>query len=139
MGGLTEFGNFNIVDEGNAGEADDIQEGFGKLITHYAFNKTFATTREMIDDGKLDEAKITAKNFMKAYKRSKLEFATQFLVTEGTTFTYGGRTLDKTTGDAAGLFSTAHLGKKSGVANQSNVFTNALGTDINIQWMGLIS
>jgi hypothetical protein len=131
MGGLTEFGNFNIVDEGAAGEADDIQEGFGKLITHFAFNKTFTITREMIDDGRLDDAKITAKNFMKAYKRSKLDFATNFLVTEGASFTYGGRTLDKTTGDAKGLFATDHPGKKSGVSAQSNVFTNPLGSDIS--------
>lgn len=130
VGGLTEFGNFEIVDEGAPGVADDIQEGFGKLVVHNEFNKTFTITRAMIDDGRLDDAKITAKNFMKAYKRSKLEFATQFLVTEGATFTYGGKTLDKTTGDALGLFDTGHLGKKSGVATQSNVFTNPLGTDV---------
>ena len=129
-GGMTEFGNFDIVDEGGVAPQDELQEGFAKLIQHLAFSKGFTITREMIDDGRLDDAKIVAKNYMKAYKRSKLEFGTKCLVTEGSTFLYGSRTLDKTTGDGAGLFSTAHLGKKSGVANQSNVFTNALGTDI---------
>lgn len=129
-GGMTEFGNFEIVDEGGVAEADELQEGFGKLITHFEFNKGFTITRAMIDDSRMDDAKIIAANYMKAYKRSKLEFATKCLVTEGTTFTYGAKTLDKTTGDAAALFSTAHLAKKSGIANQSNVFTNAIGTDI---------
>lgn len=129
-GGMTEFGNFAIVDEGAVAEADELQEGFAKLITHFAFNKGFTITREMIDDGRLDDAKIIAKNYIKAYKRSKLEFATKSLITEGANFIYGARTLDKTTGDGKALFATDHPGKKSGVANQSNVFTNALGTDI---------
>lgn len=129
-GGMTEFGNFDIVDEGGVAPQDELQEGFAKLIQHYAFSKGFTITREMIDDGRLDDAKIVAANYMKAYKRSKLEFATKCLVTEGANFVYGSRTLDKTTGDAKGLFATDHPGKKSGVAAQSNVFTNALGTDI---------
>ena len=132
QGGMTEFGDFSIVDEGGAAVADELQEGFAKLITHLTFNKGFTITREMIDDGRLDDAKIIAKNYMKAYKRSKLNFATACLATEGATFTYGGKSLDKTTGDALGLFNTAHLGKKGGVATQSNVFTNPLGTDINM-------
>ncbi|HWR30606.1 MAG TPA: hypothetical protein VN631_12335 [Negativicutes bacterium] len=129
-GGMTEFSSFDIVDEGGVAPQDELQEGFAKLIQHYAFSKGFTITREMIDDGRLDDAKIIAKNYMKAYKRSKLEFATKCLVTEGANFVYGTRTLDKTTGDAKGLFATDHPGKKSGVAAQSNVFTNALGTDI---------
>lgn len=129
-GGMTEFGNFTIVDEGGVAETDELQEGFAKLITHFAFNKGFTVTREMIDDGRLDDAKIIAKNYMKAYKRSKLEFATQCLVTEGGTFLYGARKLDKTTGDGKGLFATDHPGKKAGVDSQCNVFTNPLGSDI---------
>lgn len=132
MGGMTEFGNFQIVDEGGIAEADELQEGFGKLITHLAFNKSFTITREMLDDDRLDDAKVIAKNYMKAYKRSKLDFATQSLVTEGATFLYGGKTLDKTTGDGVGLFATNHPGKVSGVAAQSNVFTNPLGNDIKM-------
>lgn len=129
-GGMTEFGNFGIVDEGAAAEADELQEGYAKLIQHYAFSKGFTVTREMMDDGRLDDAKLIASNYMKSYKRSKLDFATSALVTEGTAFTYGGKSLDKTTGDAQGLFATAHPGKKSGIATQSNVYTNAIGSDI---------
>lgn len=131
-GGMTEFGNFDIVDEGGIAPQDELQEGYAKLIQHLAFSKGFTVTREMIDDGRLDDAKIIAKNYMKAYKRSKLEFATKCLVTEGASFIYGSRTLDKTTGDAKGLFATDHPGKKAGVAAQSNVFTNAIGTDVTM-------
>jgi hypothetical protein len=132
VGGMTEFGNFDIVDEGGVAPTDELQEGFAKLIIHNAFSKGFTVTREMIDDGRLDEAAVAAKNFMRAYKRSKLEFATQCLVTEGDKFIYGSRTLDKTTGDGKGLFATDHPGKKEGVGDQCNVFTNPLGTDITM-------
>lgn len=129
-GGMTEFGNFDIVDEGAPAPTDELQEGFAKLIVHTAFSKGFTATREMIDDGRLDEMSVAAKNFMRSYKRSKLEYATKALITEGATFLYSGRTLDKTTGDGKGLFATDHPGKKDGVAAQANVFTNPLGSDI---------
>lgn len=132
IGGLTEFANFEIVDEGDTAVADEIEEGFGKLIEHAAFMKDFKTTREMAKDGSIDEAKMAATNFMNAYKRSKLEYATTCLVTEGATFNYSGRVLDKTTGDGLGLFHQAHIAKRAGIKTQSNVFTNALGTDIQI-------
>lgn len=131
-GGMTEFGNFGIVGEGDKAENDEIQEGFAKLIQHCAFSKGFVVTKEMMDDGRLDDAKVVAANYMKSYKRSKLEFATNFLTAEGATFQYNGKTLDRTTGDGKGLFATDHLGKKANVPNQSNIFTNALGSDITI-------
>lgn len=131
-GGMTEFSSFAPVDEGGVGVKDEIEEGYSKLVVHTSFSKSFTITRDMANDDSLDDAKVAASNFVKAYKQSKLEFATNFLVTEGTTFTYGAKTFDKTTGDGLGLFSTAHLSKKSGVATQSNVFTNAFGTDSNM-------
>lgn len=131
-GGMTEFGNFSIVGEGDAAENDELQEGFAKLISHHAFLKGFVITREMMDDGRLDDAKLIAANYMKAYKRSKLDFATAYLTAEGDSFSYMGKTLDRSTGDGVGLFATDHPGKKAGVAQQSNVFTNPLGSDITM-------
>ena len=129
-GGLTEFSDFQFVPEGGEAVSDEIEEGFGKLIEHLAVMKDFKTTKEMVDDNRLDDAKDAAANFMRAYKRSKLNYATSYLAAEGATFAFGGKTLDRTTGDAKGLFATDHPGKKSGVSTQSNVFTNALGTDV---------
>ena len=39
---------------------DSVEEGFAKLIQHKAFSKSFVTTREMVDDSDIDEAKLAA-------------------------------------------------------------------------------
>lgn len=127
QGSMTEFGNFEEVSEGDNGIADDIQMGFSKLIEHHQFIKTFTCTREAKDDGDIDMMKQAAANFVRAYKRSRAQFASDALVAEGSTFMYGGKSYDKTTGDGVGLFSTSHPGKKTGVGNQSNVYTNPFG------------
>ena len=127
QGSMTEFGNFVEVAEGDNAVQDDVQMGFSKLIEHTQFIKGFTCTREAKDDGEIDMMKIAAANFVRAYKRSRAQFASDCLVAEGATFTYGGKSYDKTTGDGKGLFATDHPGKKTGVATQSNVFTNAFG------------
>ena len=127
QGSMTEFGNFVEVAEGDNAIQDDVQMGFSKLIEHTQFIKGFTCTREAKDDGNIDMMKIAAANFVRAYKRSRAQFASDCLTTEGTTFLYGGKSYDKTTGDGKGLFATDHPGKRTGVAEQSNVFTNAFG------------
>lgn len=131
IGSMTEFANFDIVDEGNDYVLDDVQGGFTKLIEHSAMLKGFVCTREMKDDGQIDTMKVAAANFIRAYKRTRAQFASDALTTEGSTFTFGGKSsLDKTTGDGKGLFATDHPYSKSGLSGtQSNVFTNAFGTD----------
>lgn len=129
--GVTEFANMAPVAEGGKAVRDEIEQSFGKMVEHEAFMKGFAVTKAMLDDDMLDDASLAAKNFVKSYKRSKLQFATNFLVTEGTTFSYEGKTFDKTTGDGVGLFSTGHKMKRS-AGTQSNVFTNAFGTNANM-------
>lgn len=129
QGSMTEFGNFVEVAEGDNAIADDIQMGFSKLIEHTQFIKGFTCTREAKDDGDIDMMKTAAANFVRAYKRSRAQFASDCLTSEGATFVYGGKSYDKTTGDGKGLFATDHPGKKTGVGVQSNVFTNAFGND----------
>ena len=126
QGSMTEFGNFEEVTEGDNGVADDYSMGFSKLIEHHQFIKTFMCTREAKDDGNIDLMKQTAANFVRAYKRSRAQYASDALVAEGETFLYGGKSYDKTTGDGKGLFATDHPGKKTGVPAQCNVFTTAL-------------
>ena len=127
VGGRTTFGDFAPIPEGGVIVKDEIEEGFGKLVQHTAFAKGFTTTHEMAADGDVDAASAVAREFVESYKRSRLDFATAYLTTEGTTFQYGGKTFDKTTGDGVGFFSTGHLNKKNS-ATQSNVYTNAFGT-----------
>lgn len=129
MSGITSVGSFDIVAEGGAAPLDDIEETFPKLIIHNTYKKNVSMTREMLDDGDIDGMKTLAKNLVMGYKRTRAELITNALVTEGASFISGGKSLDKTTGDGLSLFNTSHLGKKSGVATQSNVFTNELGTD----------
>lgn len=132
QGSMTEFGNFSEVTEGDNGIADDYSMGFSKLIEHHQFIKTFMCTREARDDGNIDLMKQTAANFVRAYKRSRAQYASDCLVAEGANFVYDGKSYDKTTGDGKGLFATDHPGKKTGVPVQSNVFTNAFGNDVTM-------
>ena len=132
QGSMTEFGNFQEVSEGDNAIQDDIQMGFSKLIEHTQFIKSFVCTREAKDDGDIDMMKQAAANFVRSYKRSRAQFASDCLVAEGTTFTYGGKTYDKTTGDGKGLFAQDHPGKRTGVADQSNVYTDAFGNDATV-------
>lgn len=128
--GLTSFANFEIVEEGGEAVQDELQQDFAKLIEHKQFLKSFRCTAEMAEDDNLDDMKVASQNFIRAYKRSRADYASAALVNEGATFTYGTtESIDKTTGDAKGLFATDHPGKKTGVAAQTNVFTNAFGTD----------
>ena len=131
-GSMTSLGNFSIVGEGESAPMDDMQEGFTKLIVHNTFMKGFSCTREMKDDGDIDIMKTTAANFVRSYKRTRAQLASDALTTEAASFTFSGKALDKTTGDGKALFATDHPGKKAGVAAQSNVFTNAFGTDATI-------
>ena len=132
QGSMTEFGNFVEVSEGDNAIQDDIQMGFSKLIEHVQFLKGFTCTREAKDDGNIDMMKQAAANFVRAYKRSRAQFASDCLTSEGATFLYGGKSYDKTTGDGKGLFATDHPGKRTGVGAQSNVFTDAFGTDATV-------
>ena len=125
---LTEMGNFSIVDEGDAGIQDEIQQGFSKLIEHYQFMKGFTCTAEMNEDGDINSMKTAAANYIRAYKRTRAQYASDALTTEGSTFAFGGKTLDKTTGDGKALFATDHpfVGRSG---SQSNVYTNAFGSN----------
>lgn len=129
--GITEFANFEIVNEGDKGVQDSIQEGFSKMIEHKQFIKTFACTAEMNEDGDIDAMKEQAANFIRSYKRTRAQYASDALTAEGASFMFGKNKLDKTTGDGLGLFSTAHK-TKVGEIVQSNVFTNAFGTDAKV-------
>ena len=136
--GLTEFGDFEITGEGKAAELDDMQETFSKLIEHEELMKKLIITKSLVEDSAVDMVKQKVKNFVKSYKRSRCQFATNLLCAEGASVTYGKKTLDRTTGDGKALFATDHPGKKEGVAEQSNVFTNAFSLDNLIALAGTL-
>ena len=131
---LTSLGNMKITTEGDNAQLDDFQEGTPKLIVHSAFTKEVHMTKEMNDDGDIDGMKTMARELVNSYKRSRCQFATNFISAEGATFSYGSKTgLDRATGDGKGLFATDHSSVKADVATQSNVFTNAFSSTILIR------
>lgn len=128
LGSVTEFGDFEIVPEGGKAVKDDIQEGYSKLIIHDQMLKGFEITAEMLEDNKVEDMKIKAEGFMRAYKRSRLAEASALLTgATASTVNWGGKKLDATCADGQPLFSTSHTTIKGGYT-QSNVFTNAFGT-----------
>ena len=129
IAGLSTFGNFEAVDEGAEAPADTLKETEPKLITHSEFKKLFEVTKTMKEDLQFDIVATKAAAYVRAYKRSRAEFASAALTSAAKTITYGSKTgLDSTTADGLALFDKAHTGL-TGVATQSNVFTNAFGND----------
>ena len=129
IAGLSTFGNFEAVDEGAEAPADTLKETEPKLITHSEFKKLFEVTKTMKEDLQFDIVATKAAAYVRAYKRSRAEFASAALTSAAKTFTYGSKAgLDSTTADGLALFDKAHTGL-TGVATQSNVFTNAFGND----------
>lgn len=127
--GLTEFDDFEIVGEGKPGVQDDFKQGFSKMIEHKQFIKTFTCTAQMNEDGDIDAMKEAAANFIRAYKRTRAQYASDALTSEGATFLKSGVAIDKTTGDGLSLFNTAHKSAVDGNPTQCNVFTNSFGKD----------
>ena len=125
---LTQFGDFVPVAEGGASVQDDIREGYPKLVQMYQFLKHFICTAEAQEDMNISEMRDKAVSFVNSYKRSKAQFATNLLTSQGTTASFGGQSFDTTTGDGKALFATDHPSIRGGAA-QSNKFTNAFGSD----------
>ena len=125
---VTSLSDFAIKNEGDVAPLDDFQEGTPKLIVHNTFAKEVILTREMRDDADIDAMKTAVRNLSVAYKRTRAQYASDMLTTEGSTVQFSGKTLDKTTGDGKALFATDHpyVGKSG---TQSNVFTNAFGSN----------
>ena len=130
LGSTTEFGDFEIVPEGGNAIQDEIQEGFDKLIVHEQLLKKFTVTAEMLEDNLVDDMKTGAEGFVRSYHRSRAAEASALLTgATATSVKWGGKVLNTAANDGKALFATDHPGMKAGVGVQSNVFTNALGTN----------
>ena len=138
FGGL---GDFEYKAEGSDAVNDEAIEGYAKLIEHYTFTKQATISKELRDDNRIADAKAKVVNMVQSYKRSRAKYLSQAIVSSvgsTTTMTYGGKSnIDISGADQVALFSAAHPLKNcfdtsgSTVVNvtQSNLFTNALGTD----------
>lgn len=121
--GLTSIGNMVPTKEGDKIALDSIQEAEPKLIIHDTFTNGFSCTQEMKEDGEVEVMKVAAQNLVRSYKRSRAQMASDALTSAASSYTFGGKTYDSTTGDGVALFSTNHAG------GQSNVFQDAFGSD----------
>lgn len=126
---ITSLSDFEVTAEGADAPLDDMQEGTPKLIVHSTFQKRVDITKEMVDDADFDTIKAKEKALVKAYKRTRAGLLSAVLTGTGTTVTYGGAAIDRTTGDGLPVFDGAHTSVITGVPTQSNVFTNPFGTD----------
>lgn len=131
--GSSAFSSFKTVAEGGSFETDTMQDVNEKLIKHISFGKEYSITPEMKEDNLHDITGRAAKNLVRAFKRTRPEFATAALTasiaSDAKVFSYGGTaSIDCSTPDGLSLFNAAHTGM-TGVATQSNVFTNAFGDD----------
>lgn len=130
IGSYTEFGDFEAVPEGGNAIQDDIQMGPSKLIVHKQFFKKFTITAEMIEDKKISDMKTGAEGFVRSFKRSRAAEGSALLTGGNSTSVNWGKAIHDTKCiDGKALFATNHPGVKGGVAAQSNIFTNAIGTD----------
>ena len=121
--GLTALGNMTPTSEGDNFALDSIQEAEPKLIVHSTFTTGFACTQEMKEDGEIEVMKAAARNLALSYKRTRAQIASDALTCAASSFVFGGKTFDATTGDGVALFSTSHAG------SQSNVYTNDFGNN----------
>lgn len=130
IGGL---GDFDYKAEGESAAEDSFEEGFSKFIEHISFAKSVVITKEMKDDNQIADARTKAINLVQAWKRSRAKFMSQALVSSvgaATTMSFGSKTgIDITAPDGLALFNSAHKLKSVSGVTQSNLFSNALGTD----------
>lgn len=152
IGGL---GDYMTKEEGADAFQDYFAEGYSKFIEHITFAKTVTISKEMVDDNQIAEMKSRAINLPQSYKRTRAKLLSTAITTSvGSTKTmsFGGKSnIDISGADNLALFNSAHTLKNSPralastlpvggitpsvlpgvgvIETQSNLFTNAFGTD----------
>lgn len=127
-GGMTGFAGFQPVGENGAYPQEEIQEGYTKIIENETWKDSFAVSKEMVDDNKLNQFKNRPEGFVKGYYRTRNEFGASLLgaaVSGGTSVKFGSRDFDARCADGGALFSKTHGAKVKGAA-QSNLFAGDL-------------
>lgn len=138
IGGLD---NFAVKAESANAAEDSLEEGYDKIITHYSFAKSVVLSKELADDNNVDLMRVRARSLVKAYKRTRAQYITDVITKSvmtssaayNTTMTFGGQSgIDITTPDGMSLFNNAHPLHSDKTVKQSNIFTNAFGSNADI-------
>ena len=152
IGGL---GDYMTKEEGADAAYDYFAEGYSKFIEHITFAKSVSISKEMVDDNQLAEMKNKAVNLVQSYKRTRAKLLSEAItksVGSTKTMDFGGKSnIDIGGADNLALFNTGHTLKNSPralastlpvggitpdvlpgvgvIETQSNLFSNAFGTD----------
>jgi phage major head subunit gpT-like protein len=152
IGGL---GDYSTKEEGADAKYDYFAEGYSKLIEHITFAKSVSISKEMVDDNQIAEMKSKAINLVQSYKRTRAKFLSLALTSSvGSTKTMDfadKSNIDISCADNLALFNTNHTLKNAPralastlpagaitsavlpgvgvIETQSNLFSNAFGSD----------
>ena len=132
-GTFGSLGNFSEKTEGQDSEEDAFEQGYFNLLQHATFTKDVVMSREWAEDSQIEMMKQRAKAMVRAYKRSRAQFASDILTGgDSATITYEGKTYSTKGGDNVPVFYGAHplktatviSGGTSVAETECNVFTN---------------
>jgi len=137
IGSVTTLGNFKpmTADGANAPKVDIIS-GPTKTLIHTTFKEQFRITREAKEDAEIDMMQAKARGMVQAYKRTRAAFASKALTANAeaastvTSFSFEGVSgFDCTSADGKAVFAVDHPLVVDDSVTQSNIFTNAFGSD----------
>lgn len=138
IGGLD---NFAVKAESADAAEDTLEEGYAKTISHFSFAKSVLISRELADDNNVDFMKVRARSLVKSYKRTRAQYITDVITKSvmtasdayNTTMTFGGQSgIDITAPDGFSLFYNAHPLHSNSSKTQSNIYTNAFGSNADM-------
>ena len=126
MTAMTAMDEFEIVPEGGAYPASEIQESYSKVIEPVTWLNSFVITQEMMEDKKLTEIGQKAMGFTESYNLTREKYAGLVLANgvKGS-FNYKGYMVDTTSADKKPLFYKEHPSVIKGQQAQSNLFADA--------------
>ena len=136
-GTFGSLGNFAEKTEGQDSAEDTFEQGYFNILQHSTFTKDVVMSREWAEDAQVEMMAQRAKSMVRAYKRSRAQFASDLLTGgDSATITYEGKTYSTKGGDNVPIFSSAHplktattlSGGTTVQATECNVFTNPVAS-----------
>lgn len=129
---LTEMDDFEPVGENGSYVATDFQEGFNKTLIPESWKKSFSISKEMIEDGNLNLAKIRAKKMVTSYHRTRERFGAGLFMAavSDKDLVVGGKKFGILGADGKNVFAKDHPSVTRPSLKQSNIFSNAFNEDV---------
>ena len=130
MTALSAMDGFAPVGENGAHPKTDMTEVFSKTFEHMTWKSSFAISREMVDDAKLDLMRLRASKFVQDYGRKREAFAGALSGgATGNSIKFGGQNFSTLCADGKPMFSTAHPNYYKASKTQTNLFAGSFSAD----------